>query len=139
MALASVDLTGLEQLRKQLADLPRHLESEAEGIVQAAAEATVAAAAREYRDVLQPPEETGQLARGGETKQLGPLAWIAYNRERHAHLFEFGTITRFLKGSGANRGRMPARPVWVPAAIAARARMVDQLKALVRRAGFEVA
>ena len=58
----------------------------------------------------------------------------------HAHLFEDGTGRRQTR-SGANRGQMPKAPVqelMIPKVIRIRKRMVDQLIAIVRAAGFEV-
>lgn len=45
------------------------------------------------------------------------------SRAPHAHLYEFGTVQRFTAGTGANRGTMPAKPTFIPAAIRWRERM----------------
>lgn len=138
MASATVDLSDFEQLRRDLAALSGSLTAEAEAIVEAAAEQTVQDVASRYRQVLQSPEETGGLLDGTQKRRIGVLAWQVFNAARHAHLFEFGTGTRTTRDTGANRGQMPAQPVFVPAAIRNRGVMVEKLKALVRRAGFEV-
>lgn len=58
----------------------------------------------------------------------------------HAHLFENGTARR-TTSTGANRGSMPAAPLaerMIPKVVRIRRRMVEQLLAIVRAAGFEV-
>lgn len=50
----------------------------------------------------------------------------------HAHLYEYGTIQRFTSGTGANRGTMPAKPTFIPAAIRWRERMKRATKTVLQ-------
>lgn len=136
MARASVVVRGLKEWQRDLERLTPALKLEAAGIVQRAAEAT--------RDLARPKyprsdrDTKNHLQDGAYAFPFAPLTWIATNVAPHALIYEFGTVTRTTRRTGANRGRMPARPVIIPTAIRQRALMVSQLKALVRDAGFQV-
>lgn len=139
MSPVKVELRGLTELRQALRQLPADLTEEAGAIVLSHAEE----AARQIQTAY-PVGPTGHLRGGVVVEQRqSPLAATALvrSRARHAHLFERGTTFR-RTDSGANRGTMPEAPInqqMIPIAIRLRGRMVQQLKALVRRAGFEVA
>ena len=81
------------------------------------------------------PKVTGNLADHVKvvTDRNGSLNARVRTTAKHAHLYEYGTVRRFTAGTGANRGTMPARPVFVPAAIRWRARMMTATKAALQR------
>jgi hypothetical protein len=78
------------------------------------------------------PAKDGGLRGGIQVKKRGPRRYQVRNAAPHAHLFEYGTVRRFTAGTGAYRGVMPAKPTFVPWAIRARARMLDQVRAFLR-------
>lgn len=138
MSRNRLELQGLTELRTALRQLPAELVQEASAIVLAHAEQ----AQRDIRDGY-PTGPTGNLKRGVtviRTTSRVTTAAIVRSRAPHAYIYEHGTTTR-RTDRGANRGRMPEAPVerrMIPKVIRLRRRMVDQLIALVRRAGFTV-
>ena len=133
-----VVLEGLSQFRQALRDLPEHLRDEASDIVQEAAADADAEVTREY-----PEGPTGNLRRGvtrkAEYSRFG-LSVTVRSRAKHAWIYERGTQQRRTR-TGANRGRMPEAPEskrMIPIVIRHRKRMIEKLKDLVRRAGFQV-
>lgn len=129
---------GLSQFRQALRNLPEGLRDEASDIV----EGTAAEAAT---DVQQNYAEgpTGNLRRGvtrkSERSRFG-LSVQVRSRAQHSWIYERGTQQRRTK-TGANRGRMPEAPEskrMIPIVIRHRRRMIEKLKDLVRRAGFQV-
>jgi hypothetical protein len=61
------------------------------------------------------------------------LRWKVKSKAPHAHLYEYGTLKRYTRGTGAHRGKMDPTPTFVPSAQRWRARMVDDLIALLKR------
>lgn len=120
--------TGMQALLDDLSRMAAEVQAEAGDIVLGAAVSMSADVKAQYG---QGP--TGNLARGVVVEKRTPLRVKVRTKAPHAHLFEFGTVQRFTKGTGANRGTMPAKPVFVPAAVKARARMQRDLTTLVRR------
>jgi hypothetical protein len=136
-ARAKVELQGLEELRAALRSLPEDLAREAGDIVVAHADEVARQAQAAY------PESRGVLrSRVSVERNISKhtTAAIVRSRAPHAWLYEFGSRERATR-TGASRGQMPQAPEgsrFIPLAIRARARMMDALKAIVRRAGFVV-
>ena len=131
-------IEGLDELRAALRQLPEALSQEAGGIVLTAATGAAAAMDAQYAQ----HEWTGNLRHGLSVTRDD--AYIRYgaravvkNRAPHAWWAENGTQIR-RTSKGVNRGAMPPIHVFVPTAIKWRRAMVEQLKALVRRAGLVV-
>ncbi|MGE0460901.1 MAG: HK97 gp10 family phage protein [Vicinamibacterales bacterium] len=131
--MATEGFTGMADLIADLGRMGEDVQREAAGVVRSTAELMQAEVVRDY------DEADGDLRRGvvvepgrGVSADLA-LRWKVRSKAPHAHLYEFGTVQRFTAGTGANRGTMPAAPTFVPAAVRARARMVDRLTALLRR------
>jgi len=133
-----LQLDGLAELRAALRNLPEHLTDEATGIVQKAATAA------EQRVVANYPQgPTGNLRRRVSTEHQGSrLTATSRVRSRapHASIFENGTKPRRNK-KGQNRGQMrepQEAQKMVPVVVRERRRMVEELKDMVRRNGFQV-
>jgi hypothetical protein len=130
-------IDGIAEFKAALRNLPTELRAEANGIVNAHADAAQAAIAAQY------PEGSGRLmglrhnlsikssySAFGVTARLinrSPIAWI----------YENGTELRHTD-LGINRGRMPAAKVFIPTVIRERRAMIADLVALVERAGLSV-
>lgn len=130
-------LSGFEELKAALRQLPQHLAAEAGGIVTAHAES----AATRVRAAYAEHRHTGNLERGVKVDRVvvenaGAAARVR-STARHAFIFENGTQARHT-GLGWNRGAMPPGHVFVPIAIRERAAMVDELIAMVEREGLTV-
>lgn len=128
---ASLSLDGVKEIREALERLPEQLTRDEFGpIVRASAEGLAGELKSSYARV------TGTLAdrvvvepgRSGN----GLMAKVR-SKAPHAHLYEYGTVRRRTNETGANRGSMPARPIFVPAAIRARERMVRACADAFRR------
>lgn len=129
---------GMDAFRRQLRQLPAELRDEAQELVNGAATRTAARVESAY------PVKTGTLKRRVTMSKdpPGPFSAGAVVRSGapHAAIYEFGTALRQTR-SGANRGRMPtADPSrrLIPIARQERARLWEALRALVRKAGFQV-
>ena len=133
---ASVTFTGLDELLRDLRNLPRELADEAGGIVLNAA--NDASTSIEY------PRLSGNLAdhlqvqtrNGGE---FGAVV-VLKNTAKHAHIYESGSQARY-NSAGAFRGRMPpasGRQSFRAMSIRARTRMYERLKAMLVRHGATV-
>lgn len=133
-----VQMNGLDELRAQLRRLPEDLATEAGDIVLAHAEGAkreVEGGYPTYRGVLR------SRVRVERNRSKVTTAAIVRSTAPHAFIFERGTVQR-RTDKGWNRGRMPAASASqaaIPKFIRWRARMVEALIELVRRAGFEVA
>jgi len=158
MAGSELKITGLEELKAALRNLPKELVGEADGIVRRTASMMA-------QDVLAryPTTGTGALARGvtvevGSSDALTARA-VVRNRARHAYIFENATKSpprRWKKGSttapyhkkgtrtvplwgiGKSTGTMPGAGVFRTLAPEHRRRMFSQLIDLVERAGLKV-
>lgn len=121
-----------QEFRQALRDMPRELVGEADGIVTDAAEGAKQEIVAAY------PEVTGNLRRGvtvkAERSAFGVSSTVKSNA-KHSHLYEFGSQVR-QTDIGANRGAMPARPVFIPVVQRRRKAMHNKLKAMLQRAGF---
>ena len=131
----TLTIAGLQELRLQLRNLPKHLAQEAQGIVTSHAEA----AADKIRNAY--PIVTGNLKKGVKvdrvTKSEAGAAARVRSTSRHSHLFEYGTQARHTK-IGANRGAMPAKPTFIPIVTRERREMVEDLIGLVQSEGLTV-
>ncbi len=119
---------GMDQLIRDLEELPEALKGETAKILEGAANGMAAAVRQQY------PFKTGNLVRHVVIVRDDPLRVRVRNTAKHAHLYEYGTVRRQTNSTGANRGTMPARPVFVPAAVRHRKRMLEDLQGMLRRA-----
>lgn len=130
-------IEGLEELRQALQNLPAELAGEAATIVDQAAARTEARLLANY-----PDGDSGNL-KGGvsreSTLEAAGARAVVRSKSPHAHLWEFGTQNRQTRAGWA-RGQAPShRPEGlVTIADEERARMNDELVALLARAGLEV-
>ena len=124
-----VELTGVDELREALRNLPDHLVDESAAIVYSHTDAAA-------MDIKGAYPRTAR-SRGGphladgvkvvhESSRDGAVG-IVTNRHPIAFIFEHGSAARYYKG--AARGSMPAGNVFIPRAIRARRNMYEQLKA----------
>jgi HK97 gp10 family phage protein len=120
---------GLDALIADLQKLPEQLKREAERTVQAAANSMAAQVRQRY-----PKGKTGNLIKGVSVRKRGPLNYQVASRAPHAHLYEFGSVKRY-RESGATTGTMPEapQPVFVPEAVRARRRQIDEHEDQLRR------
>lgn len=143
MSVASLEWSGLAELKAALKALPETIAREAAEIVEAHANDAARTVQANYPIAPTTKSHRGGKLRGGVTVEINRSRFGAAARVRsrahHSHLFERGTKRR--NYHGADRGEMPeASPAqqMIPAVIRARKRMVAALIALVRRNGFEV-
>ena len=120
----AVTWTGLDRLLADLDTLPADLTTDADGILTARAETARSAIAAAY---------TSAALRRGLVLTPAPdrvAGRVLRQRAPHGYLYEHGSRDRENK-AGANRGRMPAHPTFVPIAApaqkAAIAAVVDRL------------
>lgn len=138
-----VTITGMDELRRFLRDLPREMDDEASTIIREAAQVTADRAKAAY-----PRGDTGNLRRGvrvfhdaGSRGAMGigarPITSYVRNSAPHSHLFEFGSQLR-RHSNGKSVGAMPARPTLIPIAARARSQMFARLIRMVQGKGFQV-
>jgi HK97 gp10 family phage protein len=132
--MANEGVSGMAALIADLARMGEAVQRESAGIVKSTADLMKAEVVRDY------PVADGELRRRVVVEQgrrgdgeNSSLRWKVRSKAPHAHLVEYGTVQRFTNDTGANRGTMPAKPVFVPAAVRARARMVRELVGIVRK------
>jgi hypothetical protein len=134
---ASVRWDGLEELKRELRNLPADLTREASHVV----EGTANAAATEIKRGYGKHRRTGNLQAGVLVTHFDKGKFstgaLVKNTAKHAHLFEVGTQARHT-AIGANRGSMPPGHVFVPAVIKWRRRMYQELKDILVRHGLVV-
>jgi hypothetical protein len=120
--------TGMADLIADLQRMGDAVEGEAANVVTATANATATQIRSEY------PVKTGNLRNGVVIESISKLHKKVKSTAPHAFIVERGTVERFLHSTGASRGKMPDdKPIFIPAAIRHRARMVDALTAIVKR------
>lgn len=132
--MASEGFTGMAALINGLQRMGEHVQTEAAGIARSTAQIMAARVRPKYArrtGTLQDRVVVEEMARGDGG--AAALRWRVRSRAPHSHLYERGTLERFVASTGARRGRMPARPVFVPEAVRARGRMHQELIALVAR------
>jgi len=141
-------LQGVLELKAALRNLPVDLRDDAQAVVVAHGQA----AANAIRDAyptgparffkkLNYRYPGGNLKKGVkvdgvDNSQFGTRV-IVRSTAKHAYLFEHGSALR-RTATGALRGSMPAGKVLVPIVIRERRAMLDDLVALVERAGLTV-
>lgn len=136
--MSPLTIKGLVEFQEAMSHLPEHLTDEAANIVH---DAATGAMGETY--VGYPRGKTGGL-RGGLTLETHRTRTtskvIVKSTSDHASDYEKGTAERATR-KGWNRGRMPApRPgtAMIPIVRRWRARMVEDLIAMVERAGFTI-
>jgi len=127
---------GLEELKRELQNLPEYLAEKARAII----DETTSAARSEVEAGYQQHNRTGELA--GKTKSKTTrdglhLAGEVRNSSPIAHIFENGTAAR-RTDAGANRGIMPPGNVFIPVMRRRRRRMYELLKGVVAEQGLQV-
>jgi hypothetical protein len=149
-----LELKGLTEFRKALQNLPEDLREEADVIVQAQADealrqiqavypvrtTNLSPGPRRKTRFFPPGNLRARVTRSREERSRFTSRAIVRSRAPHAHLFEEGTKRR-KNAKGANRGAMPQAPIgqrMIPIVIRRRRVMVEALKDVVRKAGFQV-
>ena len=103
-----VEMSGLDELREALRQLPEDLTSEAAGIVHSHAERAMQDIGTSY------PENTGNLRRGLILRTIGTAASarghagfgaLVVNRAKHAYIYEHGSEQRYTDSGAAPRAR----------------------------------
>lgn len=124
---ATLRVDGMNEMLATLRTLPDELKQHSLGpVVKSNAEAMAADLKASYH------KHTGTLAnRVVVEHDVGgsPLRSKVRSKAPHAHFYEYGTVRRFTKGTGAYRGTMPAQPTLVPTAIRWRERMLRAVRA----------
>jgi hypothetical protein len=132
-----LEWAGLVDLKNMLRAMPAALTADASKIVLS----TANEAARRIGDLYPSRTDHARLREGlvVEVQDAGRFgAGVRVrNRAPLAEIFEYGTQARHTK-LGASRGSMPAGNVFVPTMIAYRARMYDQLSAMLEAHGLRV-
>ena len=131
--MATEGFTGMADLIRGLGRLGEHVQVEAAAIVRSSAQIMATRVRGRYTrrtGVLQDRVITEEMGRG---QSAASLRWKVRSKAPHSHLYEEGTVERFVASTGARRGRMPARPTFVPEAVRTRERMREELIALVAR------
>jgi hypothetical protein len=111
---------GMSALLEGLRRLPTAVEREASWHVHEAADTMAAEVRNEYAVV------TGKLQSGVKVQRVNAFRAVVKSTARHAALYERGTVARH-HASGKSVGAMPKANVFIPAAIKARAAMVEAL------------
>jgi len=127
--------SGLDELKRDLRNLPVELTDEGGAIIE-----SEAGAAR--NDIVAAyPSRTGNLRKGVKVQRVDRgrfgAAAIVRNSAPHASIFEHGTQARHTD-LGANRGSMPPGHVFIPAMIRARRRMYNRLRSILIAHGLSV-
>lgn len=115
---------GMTALIDDLRRMPTTIERDASIHVHAAADVMASEVRNEYA------VRTGKLQSGVKVTRVNAFRAIVRSTARHAHIYERGSVER-QHASGKGVGAMPPANVFIPAAIKARAHMVEQLKRTV--------
>jgi HK97 gp10 family phage protein len=118
--------SGIDELIADMQKLPDDMKGEAGNLILGSANAMATDVRREY------PFKKGALVRGVTVNRRGPLLVQVRSSSPEAHLNEFGTVQRST-AAGANRGSMPAKPVFIPAAVRHRRRLFEGFQQMLRR------
>lgn len=135
--MSPLTIKGLVEFQEAMSHLPEHLTDEANNIVHDAATGAFGETFVGY------PRKSGKLRQGLtiETHRTRTTAKvIVKSTAEHASDYEKGTTERTTR-KGWKRGQMPpAQPghAMIPIARRWRARMVEDLIAMVERAGFTI-
>lgn len=125
---------GLEALKAELRSLPADLAGEGGHLVEARGNAAVVTIKAGY------PVRTGDLRDHVEvehTQSAVGARSVIRNTSAHALEFEIGTQARH-NSLGANRGSMPANPLFTQTIMRERRGMYDDLRDLLERHGLQV-
>jgi hypothetical protein len=142
---SGVQWTGLDELKAAMRELPRELADRAGGTVRQRAYAASARTQAAYPVSGRRKKTGGLRLRAGvdvveEHSTFGMVATVR-SRAKHAHLWEFGTGNR-VTNTGHRTGTMtPTRygaPVAVPTNMQERARMYEEIVAIMRTAGVQL-
>jgi hypothetical protein len=125
---------GMLEFRKAMHELPSRLRAEATAINVSEASAAMNTIAAGY------PVKTRTLKAGLRLEQqsnpYGSSVKIR-NLALHSALYEYGSEMRYTD-EGAKRGKMPARPLFIPTAIRHRRRAVSRIVDKLRSEGFTI-
>ena len=127
---------GLEELKRELANLPAHLAEQARSIVSRHATNAQARIDAEYE---RKGNDLGRFVK--VSHENGPVVSSSrvYATSKLNSFFEYGTHGRSRKtAKGYNRGPLPARPTMVPIIQQERRAMYEDLAAMLRENGLEV-
>lgn len=129
-----VKVEGLDDLMRQLTDLPKDIRERGMEIVREETEGAAVEIAQAY------PQKTGTLAARVKTTypSSAALIGVALSTAPHSHLFEFGTKKPRQTKRGANRGVMPAEKITPAIAERRRDRMFRRLKDMLVTFGLTV-
>lgn len=131
---ASLTWAGLAELDEAFQNLPAALAAEADALVTRRGEAAVQTIGAGY------PSRTKDLKsklRGALQRSGVSVQYVITNTSKHASWFENGTQARHTK-LGADRGSMPAHPLFIPTMRRSRRALTEDLRALLVRAGLTV-
>jgi len=138
---ASVEIVGLDDLIRDLRNLPRELADEASVIIERAATTAYNQISANYAA----HQVTGNLVnhmRQTEQRSTFGTSVNVSNTAKHAYWYENGTNARhyYTKKNGVKHmvGAMPPRHAFIPVISRNRIRMYDELKRLMERHGLEV-
>jgi len=134
-------IDGLDALRAELRKLPAELTAEAGHLIEGkAADAAVAVRAGygAHRDSGNLQDHVVVVKRAAG--RFG-VAFEVRSTARHAYIFDNGSEARhYITQNGVRHltGKMPPRPVFIPALVHARHRMYEGLRGVLTRAGLQV-
>jgi hypothetical protein len=127
---------GLQELRDALKELPDVLVEQATTKVTTAADDAAAEVIAAY------PEVTGNLKAhvkvDGTPNSRGGVYRRVRSTARHAHLYEFGHMTRQPTIAGKTRRKIAGANVFIPIMKKRRARMYEDLIDVVESQGLDV-
>jgi hypothetical protein len=137
----SIEIEGLDKLRKKLGKIPVALEREID------AELSVVSKNYENRAATAAPVDTGFLRNQITSSKIGEMAYEVVSGARYSAYLEFGTITKVrvpselqsyalqFKGRGLRKtGGIVPRPFFFPQLPIARAELKKNLKPVIARA-----
>jgi hypothetical protein len=143
MSQTRVVFDGLEELKRDLRNLPQTLTDEARGIVEHAAKTAASDVRASYprvhgnliKGVRVSTSEPNRFSAAATVKNTAPHAWIYDNGSNARHYY---TKSGKKHETGAMWGRHPATHLFVRASIRARREMYGRLKAMLTAQGLEV-
>jgi hypothetical protein len=147
MARNRMVTTGLEDFIVRLHELPDTLRGEAMAIIESNVNWAVDLIKAEYPVLETPPSPWSTSSQPGElvagvsmeplTGTVGTAGWKLLSIGKQANWIENGTQVRQTK-SGANRGALPPRPTFWPAAERTQERIAIELRDMCTRHGLTV-
>jgi hypothetical protein len=124
---ASFEFDALKELAKEIAALPATIRAEFKPTVVDGAERIQSRVASAY--AAEGVESVGAGMRVEVSDEAGDISARVVNPSKLGHLYELGTVDRYdPTRKGAYRGRMPAKPTFIPIAQQERARVAEQLE-----------